>query len=75
MDKWTSCQYDDSFHLVGITIIEGGFNTKQQATRRSHEYEKEHRGCAAIEIEGGFENCPITMNAQVVERLHANRGK
>ncbi|MCU0524155.1 MAG: hypothetical protein MUF72_04950 [Elainella sp. Prado103] len=75
MDKWTSYQYDDSFHLVGITIVEGGFNAKQQVTRRSHEYEREHRGCAAIEVKGGPENCPVTMNAEIVEKLHMIRGK
>ncbi len=75
MDKWTSCQYDDSFNLAGVTIVEGGFNTRQQATRRSHEYEKEHKGCAAIEVEGGAENCPIHLVVQEVAQHHLIRGK
>lgn len=75
MDKWTSCQYDDSLNLIGVTIVEGGFNTKQQVIRRSHEYENDHRGCAAIEVEGGSENCPIHLVPQEVNQRHLIRGK
>lgn len=75
MQRWTSCQYDGSLHLVSVTSVEGGFNPKQQATRRSHEYERDHRGCAAIEVEGGFENCPIDLVANEVIESHSIRGK
>lgn len=75
MNKWTSCQYDDSLHLVGVNSVEGGWNPRQQAIRRSQEYEYEHRGCVALEVEGGFENCPIAVMNQVVTENQFVRGK
>jgi hypothetical protein len=75
MKKWTSCQYDTSQNLIGVTIVEGGFNPRQQVIRRSQEYEREHKGCAAVEVEGGFENCPIDLMAQAVAEFHSSRGK
>ncbi|MBF1999570.1 MAG: hypothetical protein IGS50_02470 [Synechococcales cyanobacterium C42_A2020_086] len=75
MKKWTSCQYDDSLHLVSVTIVEGGINPRQQVIRRSQEYENDHKGCAAIEVEGGFENCPIGIQTQDIDQFHCTRGK
>ncbi len=75
MTKWTSCQYDDAQHLSHCISVEGGFNPRQQATRRSHEYEISHKGCAAVEVPGGVENCPIDLMAQVADEYHSCRGK
>lgn len=75
MNKWTSCQYDDSLSLVNVTIVEGGINPRQQVLRRSHEFEREHKGCIAIEVEGGVENCPIGVISQDVADNQFKRGK
>lgn len=75
MKRWTSCQYDNSLHLASVTIVEGGANPRQQVTRRSCEYERDHKDCAAIEVEGGFENCPIDLMAQDVVESRSLRGK
>ena len=75
MHRWTSCQYDNSLHLVSVNVVEGGINPRQQVMRRSQEYERDHKGCAAIEVEGGVENCPIHVVAQDVNQSHSIRGK
>jgi hypothetical protein len=75
MLKWTSCQYDNSQNLVSVTVVEGGINPRQQVIRRSQEYEQEYKGCAAIEVEGGIENCPIGLMSQAVSDCHSHRGK
>jgi hypothetical protein len=75
MKKWTSCQYDGSLHLVGINSVEGGWNPRQQAIRRSQDYEQDHKGCVALEVEGGFENCPIDLMLQPATENHFVRGK
>lgn len=75
MKTWTSCQYNDSLHLVSINTVDGGMNPRQQAIRRSQEYEQDHKGCVAIEVEGGVENCPIGVMANHVAENHCVRGK
>jgi hypothetical protein len=75
MKTWTSCQYNDSLNLVSVTTVDGGMNPRQQAIRRSQEYEQDHKGCVAIEVAGGFENCPIGVMAEVIAENHFIRGK
>lgn len=75
MKTWTSCQYDDSLHLVSINVVDGGLNPRQQAIRRSQEYEQDHKGCVAIEVEGGVENCPIGVMFNDVTENNFVRGK
>lgn len=73
MHKWTSCQYDSSMQLVGVTMVGGGMNPKYQVLRHSYEYENSHHGCSAIEVEGGVENCPLCVESQEVARSHTRR--
>lgn len=75
MKTWTSCQYDEGLHLVSVAIVEGGINPRRQVTRRSEEYELGHKGCVAIEVEGGLENCPVHVAVQEVDENHFIRGK
>jgi hypothetical protein len=75
MTKWTSCQYDGSQNLLSISSVEGGMNPRRQAILRSQEYERDHKGCPALEVEGGFENCPIGVLPEIVDEYHFMRGK
>ncbi|NEQ27522.1 MAG: hypothetical protein F6K28_52665 [Microcoleus sp. SIO2G3] len=75
MKKWTSCQYDASLNLTKVTVVEGGTNPRRMVTQRSQSYEREHKGCMAIEVEGGFENCPIGLVAEEAVLNHSYRGK
>ncbi|WP_208734711.1 hypothetical protein, partial [Corallococcus praedator] len=64
MHKWTSCRYDASLNLAEVTVVEGGTNPRRMVTFRSQSYERDHKGCTAIEVEGGVENCPIGLVAE-----------
>lgn len=75
MEKWTSCQYDASLKLANVTVVEGGMNPKRLVMYRSQTYERENKGCMAIEVEGGVENCPIGLAAEEVTLNHSHRGK
>jgi len=75
MKKWTFCQYDEFFHLANVTMIEGGMNPRRLVVQRSQACEREHEGCVAIEVEGGFENCPIGLDVEGVALNHPCRGK
>jgi hypothetical protein len=50
-------------------------NPRRLLGQRSQACEREHEGCVAIEVEGGFENCPIGPDIEGVALNHPCRGK